>query len=159
MYLTNSHSNVAGINDSPFSLPSLPLIGRQLIGNLGAVPDPTLAPRCASLMVTVPATYQELEATVRNWIATCVTSRTQSGGRPIHREIALVTNNPSLINLWNTALKNITGQKVQVIARYKWRMGGVESIDSRARRSHRQQLHHRARRSGGCGRKLRRPHP
>src|SRR5262245_41455206 len=46
---------------------------------------PALHPRCNRLSIRVPGSYPELETAVRNWIATCVMSRTVVDGAPIRR--------------------------------------------------------------------------
>lgn len=90
---------------------------------------PRMHRRCASLMVTVPGTYPALETLIKKWIASCVTSRTRTGGKPARREQALVTNNPSLVNLWKKFFKDMSGQKVKITAKYQWGSNRVESID------------------------------
>jgi len=90
---------------------------------------PRMHPRCASLLLTVPSTYADLEQAVKKWIATCVTSRTKVGGRPVHREQALVTQNPSLLTLWQKFLKGMPGQKIRINAKYNWGPNRVESIE------------------------------
>jgi hypothetical protein len=90
---------------------------------------PKMHSRCASVSVTVPNTYQAFETAVKRWIATCVTSRTKVAGRAVHRENALVTNNPSLVNLWKSHLKDMSAQKIKIDAKYNWGPNRVESID------------------------------
>jgi hypothetical protein len=42
--------------------------------------------------------------------------------------VALVTNNPTLVSLWNTLLKNMAGQPVKLVAEYVWGPDRVEAI-------------------------------
>src|SRR6266851_7182837 len=93
-----------------------------------ARPQPSRPLRCESLVLTIPRTYAELERIVKGWIATCVQSRTVMGGAPIHRENILVTNNPSLVQLWWTVLRTMPGQTVKLLANYAWGRQGTESI-------------------------------
>jgi hypothetical protein len=85
---------------------------------------PAMATRCGSLALTVPTSYAELEAKVKRWISTCVLSRTNAA----HREVALVTNNASLQDLWNKVFKNAPGQQFKLLAEYVWGPNRVESI-------------------------------
>lgn len=101
------------------------LFDRQLSGQYG---EPQLVPRCASLELTVPDTYDELEAAVRKWIATCVMSRTEVGGEPIRRERGLVNGNATLLDIWNRILKHRKGQRTKILAEYIWGPNRVESI-------------------------------
>ena len=96
--------------------------------SLGLGSPPVLHPRCNGLKLKTPASYAELEAAVRNWIATCVMSRTPMGGVPVHRERELVNGNASLVDIWGRILRYRSGQEVTIIPEYRWRSGGVESI-------------------------------
>ncbi|HXW06510.1 MAG TPA: hypothetical protein VD833_14835, partial [Vicinamibacterales bacterium] len=109
------------------------LVDRQLSdpqpgGWTSSLGEPRLHPRCASLELTIPDSYDELEAAVRQWIATCVMSRTKVGGEPIRRERGLVNGNPTLIDIWNRILKHRRGQRTTILAEYVWGPNRVESI-------------------------------
>ena len=65
--------------------------------------EPKLVDRCYDYELEFPDTYEEFEATVKGWIATCVMSRTIVNGKPIRRERELVEKNPTLRDLWDRA--------------------------------------------------------
>lgn len=88
---------------------------------------PRLAGRCYELRLMVPRTYEELEAAVERWIATCVQSRTSVGGAPAHRERELVRGNPTLRQVWER-IRDAAGQTLSIRAEYVWGPNRVESI-------------------------------
>jgi hypothetical protein len=96
--------------------------------NLGD-PAPRLQPRCYSLTLTVPNTYDELEAAVGRWISTCVMSRTEvRPGVPIHRERELVNGNATLKGIWDRVLQYLKGKSVKIDADYVWGIDREEAI-------------------------------
>jgi hypothetical protein len=97
---------------------------------VGEAPTPPrLRPRCYSLTLTTPATYDALEEAVRRWISACVMSRTETRpGVPIRRERELVTGNPTLRRIWDQALQYMKGKRVKINADYIWGKNREESI-------------------------------
>ena len=92
-------------------------------------PAPRLQPRCYSRMLTVPNTYDELEEAVRQWISTCVMSRTETRpGVPIRRERELVNGNATLRNTWDKVLQHLKGKTVKIDADYVWGTDREEAI-------------------------------
>jgi hypothetical protein len=91
-----------------------------------AVQAPRLVARCYQLRLTVPRTYEELEAVVERWIATCVQSRTIVRGAPAHRERELVRGNPTLRDVWEK-IRDAAGQTSTIRAEY---VGGPTRVDS-----------------------------
>jgi hypothetical protein len=90
--------------------------------------DPPMHPRCKSLELIVPPTYEGLEGAVRHWIATCVMSRTMVGNVPARRERTLVNGNASLIDIWRRILRHHVGERTTIVAAYDWGPNRVESI-------------------------------
>jgi hypothetical protein len=90
-------------------------------------PPPRLAARCYELRLVVPRTYEELEAAVERWIATCVQSRTVVRGAPAHREHELVRGNPTLRQVWER-IRDAAGKMLSIRAEYVWGPNRVESI-------------------------------
>src|SRR5712691_7824819 len=88
---------------------------------------PRLAARCYELRLMVPRMYDELEAAVERWIATCVQSRTSVGGAPAHRERELVRGNPTLRQVWER-IRDAAGQTLSIRAEYVWGPNRVDSI-------------------------------
>jgi hypothetical protein len=88
---------------------------------------PRLAARCYELRLVVPRTYEELEAAVERWIATCVQSRTIVGGAPAHRERVLVRGNPTLRQVWER-IRDAAGQTLSIRAEYVWGQNREEAI-------------------------------
>jgi hypothetical protein len=88
---------------------------------------PRLAARCYELRLTVPSTYEALEAAVERWIATCVQSRTLVGGSPAHRERSLVRGNATLRQVWER-IRDAAGKTMAIRAEYIWGPNRVESI-------------------------------
>jgi hypothetical protein len=87
-----------------------------------------MRPRCPKKEFTAPQTYEELEGVVRQWISTCVMSRTKVRGVPVRRERVLVNGNPTLKKIWDDVLQYYKGKKVVIMAQYVWLRGGVEQI-------------------------------
>lgn len=106
-----------------WQLNNLPADGMQ-----GLAAPPRLQPRCYSLVLKIPSAFQELEEAVKKWIATCVQSRTEVRGVPVHREHKLVTGNPSLLDIWNRILRSRVGQEAMLLAEYVWGANRAESI-------------------------------
>jgi hypothetical protein len=93
-----------------------------------AVPwPPRLVARCYELRLVVPGTYEELEAAVERWIATCVQSRTIVGGAPAHRERVLVRGNPTLRAVWER-IRDGKGKTLSIRAEYVWGRNREEAI-------------------------------
>ena len=84
--------------------------------------DPQLVARCYSRQMTVPAGYEAFEAEVRDqWIATCVTSRTDN----LHFERRLVNGNPSLRRVWDAVHTLPLGSPITLNAAYTFDANGV----------------------------------
>ena len=117
MYIHDSQVSTLGIG------PTLPAPPTQRPG-AGYLPT---SPRCRNLVLRIPRTYPELEDAVRNWIATCVMSRTESRGAPIHRERGLVNGNATLADIWARILRHRIGQEATIIPEY---IGGPNRVES-----------------------------
>lgn len=74
---------------------------------------------CTRRRIRVPASYQELEDTVMQWMAGCVVTRslTDERGLPLNRHVSLVRGNTSLGELW-TRIAHLRGRMVTVHATY-----------------------------------------
>jgi hypothetical protein len=85
--------------------------------------DPQQPARCLTYQTVVPASYEALEADVRdNWVATCVPSRTNN----IHLERPLVNGNASLRAVWDSLTNVPQGTPITLYARYTFNANGVE---------------------------------
>jgi hypothetical protein len=88
----------------------------------------TLVPRCYARVLKIPASYQDFEQMVRQWIATCVQSEADPSGYAAHRERKLVTGNATLVDIWQRILRFRVGQDATIKAEYVWGPSRVESI-------------------------------
>ena len=89
--------------------------------------DPQLARRCYSRQMTVPGSYDAFEAEVRDqWIATCVTSRTDD----LHFERRLVNGNSSLRRVWDEVRTTPADVPITLTAAYTFSdSGNVQAIE------------------------------
>jgi len=78
--------------------------------------------RCRHHLMRVPSTFTEFEAELKQWIASCVASRTKgASGLPVRREQKLVEGNPSVKDLWSKlGPYHGTGEFVRIEALYSW---------------------------------------
>ncbi len=104
--------------------------------------EPQLADRCYERVIVMSDDLVDVEEQVKEWIATCVMSRTIVNGKPIRREVGLVEDNPSLVTLWATygadeedldldadEEDEIVFEEILLEADYCFENGGVRSID------------------------------
>ena len=87
-----------------------------------------LVPRCYGRVLKIPASYQDFEEMIRQWIATCVQSERDPSGYAAHRERKLVTGNSTLVDIWQRILRFRAGQDATINAKYVWGPNRVESI-------------------------------
>ena len=77
-------------------------------------------PRCTSKEMMIPYSYDDFSKEIKNWISTCVASRTKnSEGVALRRENELVDSNLSLKLTW-TRIRRLggSGQLVVILAEY-----------------------------------------
>lgn len=84
-------------------------------------PKPSVACRVLE-MHQVPTSYAAFERAVIDWMAGCVTSRTDS----VHRERILVRGNRSLIQLWRALIPGQT--QVRIVPTYVWGRYRVQRV-------------------------------